>query len=77
MKTIEFEAVVAHNGQILIPVDVAGEVPTGEPLHVVLQWDAADDERRAWQAAGIRCFEAAYAAEDAVYEQLVDDAPIR
>jgi hypothetical protein len=36
-----------------------------------------DDRDDAWQAAGRRRFEAAYADEDSVYEQLVDDTPTR
>ncbi len=41
---------------------------------LVLLWEADDD---AWRAAGAERLAAAYAPEDAVYEQLMDEAPLR
>lgn len=75
MKAVEFEATVNHNGVIMLPPEVAGDVPSGEPLRVVLMWDASSTDS-AWRDAGRRQFEQAYCAADAVYEQLAaDDAP--
>jgi hypothetical protein len=34
-------------------------------------------EDAAWLAVGWQQFEAAYSADDSIYEQLVDDAPAR
>jgi hypothetical protein len=77
MKEIEFEGSVTPNGQIEIPAEIASQVPSGEPLHVVLQWNTAADEDRCWRTQGRQRFESAYAPEDAVYEQLMDEAPTR
>ncbi len=39
-------------------------------------WDP-DDSDGSWRTVGRERFEAAYAPEDAVYEQLIDDSTIR
>ena len=76
MKTADFVAKIAQNGQIAVPAEIAAQIPNGEKLEVVLRWGAADDEN-AWRDAGRRRFEAAYADEDSVYEELMDDASAR
>jgi hypothetical protein len=76
MKTVEFKATVTPNGQIRVPDEVAKQVPPGEQLQVVLVWGMSEEES-AWRAAGRRPFEAAYAPEDSVYEQLIDDPSVR
>jgi hypothetical protein len=73
MKAVEFEGTITPNGQIAIPAEIAGQLPPGEPLRVVLQWDAAADEDDVWRTQGQQRFEAAYAPEDAVYDQLMDE----
>jgi hypothetical protein len=73
MKTIEFEAAVGPGGQIPIPPDIARELPPGEPLHIVLQWSESGEGDAAWRAAGNQRFEATYAPEDHVYEELMQD----
>ena len=75
MKAIEFEGALNSSGQITVPPEVARQLPHGESLHIVLQWDMAGDD--AWSTLGRQRFEAAYADEDAVYEQLMDDAARR
>jgi hypothetical protein len=77
MKAVEFEGTVTPNGQIAIPAEIAEQLPPGEPLHIVLQWDAAADEDGVWRAQGRERFEAAYAPEDAVYDQLMDETSTR
>lgn len=77
MKAVEFEGTVTPNGHIAVPAEIAEQLPPGEPLDIVLRWDAAADEDRVWRAQGRERFEAAYAPEDAVYEQLMDEAPTR
>ena len=77
MKAVEFEGTVTPNGQIAIPAAIAEQLPPGEPLHVVLQWDVASDEDCVWRTQGRQRFEAAYAPEDAIYDQLNDEPPIR
>jgi len=76
MKTADFTGEITSNGQIAVPPDIASQVPRGERITIVLQWGASEDEA-AWRAAGRRRFEAAYAQDDSVYEQLVHEAPDR
>ena len=76
MKAIQFKGTVAPNGQIAPPPEVACQIPQVEQLEVVLLWGVSGEDR-AWRAAGRRQFEAAYAPEDSVYEQLIDETPTR
>jgi hypothetical protein len=71
MKVVEFEGTVTPSGQITVPAEIAGKIPPGEPLHVVPQWSKAVNEDDAWRIQGRQRFEAAYAPEDAVYDQLM------
>ena len=76
MKAFEFKGTLAGNGQIVVPPDLARQVPPGEQLQVVLLWGASNDDD-AWLLAGRRQFEAAYSPEDSVYERLIDETPAR
>ena len=76
MKAVEFEGTLTPNGQIAIPAEIAGQLPAGESLHVVLRWEMADEDD-AWRAQGREGFEGAYAPEDATYQQLMNDTPTR
>jgi hypothetical protein len=76
MKTADFRGELTPNGQISVPPEIASRVPPGEQSQVVLQWGiSAEDD--AWRAAGRRRFEAAYAADDSVYELLNHDPSTR
>jgi hypothetical protein len=77
MNAVEFEGTVDPNGQIAVPAEIAEQLPPGESLHVVLQWRAPADEDGVWRAQGRQRFEAAYAPEDAIYDQLMDETPTR
>jgi hypothetical protein len=76
MKTVDFKGELAPNGQIAVPADIAALVPHGERIQVVLQWGTSEDDAT-WRAAGRRRFEAAYAADDSVYESLIHDTSCR
>ena len=77
MKAVEFEGTLTPNGQIAVPAEIAGQLPPGAPLQIVLRWDAAADGDGIWRAMGRQRFEAAYALEDDVYDQLMDEASTR
>jgi hypothetical protein len=77
MNVIEFEGTVTPNGQIALPAEIAGQLTPGESLHVVLQWDPSTDEDHVWRVQGRERFEAAYAPEDSIYEQLMDETSTR
>jgi hypothetical protein len=72
MKTVDFTGELAPNGQIAVPPAIASQVPPGEPIQVVLQWGISEEDD-VWRAAGRRRFEAAYAADDSVYELPIHD----
>ena len=76
MKTADFRGELTPNGQIVVPPEIASQVPPGEQIQIVLQWGVSADDA-AWRAAGRRRFEAAYAADDSVYELLIHDPSIR
>lgn len=76
MKTVDFESELMPNGHIAVPLEIASQVPVGERVQVVLQWGGSEDDAD-WRAAGRRRFEAAYADDDSVYEQLIHDASSR
>jgi hypothetical protein len=76
MKTADFTGELTPNGHIAVPPEIATQVPPGEQIQVVLQWGIAEHDT-AWRAAGRRQFEAAYAADDSVYELLINDTSTR
>jgi hypothetical protein len=76
MKAVEFESTVSAGGQISLPPEVASEIYAGDQIRVVLMWDR-DDSERSWRSMGRQRFDAVYAPEDAVYEQLLDNSAIR
>jgi hypothetical protein len=76
MKAVEFESSITQEGTITLPPELTAEVPVGEQLRVVVMWEPSGSDA-AWRSAGRQRFEAAYCPEDAVYEQLIDDASSR
>jgi hypothetical protein len=76
MKTADFRGELTPEGRIVVPPEIASQVPPGEQIQIVLQWGASMDDA-AWRAAGRRRFEAAYAADDSVYELLNHDPSTR
>jgi hypothetical protein len=68
MKSADFQSEIAPNGQIAVPPEIAAQIPPGEKIDVLLVWDISDQE--AWRVTARRRFEAAYAADDSVYEEL-------
>ena len=76
MNTADFRSELGPDGPIAVPPEIAAQVPAGERIQVVLQWGSSEDDA-AWRAVGRRQFEAAYAADDSVYEVLIYDTPTR
>jgi hypothetical protein len=76
MKTADFRGELTPDGQIAVPPEIASQVPPGEQIQVVLQWNNSMDDV-AWRALGRQRFENAYAADDSVYELLIHDTPAR
>lgn len=76
MTAVEFESTLSESGHIALPSKLAEAVPVGQQLRVVVMWEPYPTDAP-WRDAGRRAFEVAYCAEDAVYEQLLDNAPAR
>jgi hypothetical protein len=69
--TFEFKTSVLPNGQLIVPSDIAGQIPAGKELHIVLTWEAPVDSSRSYHALGQKLNEASYAsAEETVYDSL-------
>jgi hypothetical protein len=74
LMTFEFKAAVSHNGQIVVPTHVAGQIPPGRELHVVLTYEAPVDNS-SYRALGKKLHEASsYAAVGAGTEETVYDS---
>jgi hypothetical protein len=69
--TFEFKAAVSAGGQLTLPSDVAGQIPAGKELHVLLTWETPADNN-SYRALGEKLQEASsYAAtEETVYDSL-------
>jgi hypothetical protein len=76
MKSADFARELTSKGQIAAPPEIPSHVPPGEPIQMVLQWGISEDEA-AWPATGRRQFEAAYSADDSVWERLLHDPSAR
>ena len=76
MNTADFNTELTPDGRIALPPEIASQVPAGETIRVMIHWGDNADEA-AWRAAGRRRFESAYADDDSIYEQLVNDPPAR
>jgi hypothetical protein len=76
MKAVEFESTITPEGEIVIPREIAVEIPAGQQLRVVVMWQTSDTDL-AWRSMGRERFESAYCPEDAIYERLIDDTAAR
>ena len=74
-RAVEFESVIASDGQIVLPAEVAGQIRPGELVRIVVMWEQTDLDPE-WRVMTRQRFEAAYSPEDEIYEQLLD-APNR
>jgi hypothetical protein len=76
MKALAFESTIMPGGQIALPAEIAGQIPAGERLRVVVIGEPSSEDL-AWRSTGRQRFESAYRPEDAVYEQLMNDTAAR
>jgi len=74
MRAVEFESTITQTGQLVLPLEVSEAIPVGEHLRVVVMWEPSTSDP-AWRALGRERFEAAYSAEDSVYELLTAHDP--
>lgn len=71
VKAVEFEGRVAPTEQIAVPGEIARHIPAGSNVRVILLWEEGGQED--WQDFARERFAAAYAPEDSVYEELIDE----
>jgi hypothetical protein len=71
MKTFQFQAEI-ENGALLVPSEVAKQLPQHSPLRVIIMVNDEDDEEeeRAWIRFGTEQFLEGYAESDAIYDDL-------
>lgn len=62
MRTVQFEGTLTPGDQITLPPEIDSNLDDGDDT---------------WRKIGQQSFRAAYAPEDAIFEQLIDDFPIR
>jgi hypothetical protein len=75
MKAMEFDAQLTSGDRIQVPLAVACELPESAHFRVIVLWEPGEDEE--WRKLTSERFLAAYAPEDSVYEQLIDEPPSR
>lgn len=75
MKAVEFEGQLTSGDNIRIPPEVAGQLPPGSHVRVILLWEGHEEED--WRRLSQASFAAAYAPEDSVYEKLIHEPPSR
>ncbi len=75
MKALEFDGQVANHGQILVPPDVADQIPDGSVVRVIILLDSGEDE--GWRQLSLDRFSAAYSEEDSIYEELNEGPELR
>jgi hypothetical protein len=70
MRAIEFLAKVTPEGTILVPNELAKNIPAGAKLRVMIlvKEDNLDEEDADWERLGIEQFFAGYAPEDSMYD---------
>jgi hypothetical protein len=66
--TFEFKTAVLPSGQIALPSEIAGQIPAGKELHVVLMLESSADKD--FHVLGKKLQESSYALEDSVYDSL-------
>jgi hypothetical protein len=70
MKALEFQSRLERENQIQVPPDLARQIPEGSAVRVIVLFDSGDDEN--WRQLSLERFSAAYADEDAVYDELLN-----
>lgn len=70
MNAIEFKSKLSAEDNMVVPGEIARQIPAGSDIRVILLWDGDGDD---WLRVSKERFADAYAPEDAVYEKLIDE----
>ncbi len=69
MKAVEFPATLNADGTLRVPERVAANIPSGEPVRVLVLIPENDADQE-WEHLAAIDFGQGYADSDAVYDQL-------
>ena len=69
MKAVEFHSELNQNQTLPVPDSVAGSIPRGQPVRVLVRI-GPDAEDREWEQLAATDFGQGYADSDAIYDQL-------
>jgi hypothetical protein len=75
LDALEFDGLVANHDQIRVPPDVAGQIPEGSVVRLILLLTSGEGD--GWRRLSRDGFSAAFSEEDAVYEKLDDGSARR
>jgi len=68
MKAVEFQSELSPDNKLTVPDRIAGSIPQGRPLRVMVLVTENDDA--AWEQLAAAEFGSGYAESDAIYDQL-------
>ena len=71
MKAITFQSELPPDGTLNVPPGLAGEIPPGQAVRVVVLL-AKGTEEQAWEQVAAADFGMGYADSDAIYDDLRD-----
>lgn len=69
MKALEFQSQMNPDATLSVPLEVARQLPAGEPFRVLLLM-TEDAEAGEWEGLAAQEFLQGYTESDAVYDQL-------
>jgi hypothetical protein len=70
MKTLEFQGCLNPDRTMVVPESVAEQLPTGQPLRVLILLAESESEEQQWSRMATAEFLKGYAESDAVYDDL-------
>ncbi|MGI8981238.1 MAG: hypothetical protein ACR2FY_18585 [Pirellulaceae bacterium] len=70
MKTLEFEATIAHDRTLTVPSLIAAQIAENTPVRIVLFVPDEQEEQVAWSRTTASEFLKGYAESDSIYDHL-------
>lgn len=71
MKAVEFQSELSANRTLAVPADLLEEIPSGQPLRVLILLPQSE-EVRAWEQLAASEFGLGYADGDAIYDNVLN-----
>ena len=70
MKAYEFPSTVTRDGKLEVPTDIAGMLPRGQPVRLIVLVYEPGEEDADWQTITAEQFLAGYSEADAIYDKV-------